>query len=1449
MVNSFLMIKLYIMKIYSRFALFLFLISASIVNSQQTNATNWSQESIKSSSFIENKGQFDGRNWRSDDKVLFGYDQNPFYIFFTKKGLTYRFDKMIRTPEREKYDPSKPKRTNISELIFADWIGANENVEIISENITADYHSYAIKDPISKEIYNVNNINAFKKITYKNIYDNIDIEYIIHASGGIKYNVILHPNADLSQVKLKYSTAKTSTSKEEFIDFKLNSSGQVEINTSLGTILEHAPITFYKNSNDAIASNYRFVNNELSFDLGEYDHSKTIVIDPWIISPTYTTSTAAWEVETDAIGNVYSIGGETPMQLKKYNSAGVPQWTYTTPWDTSNVWLGTMATDDNGNSYVTSGVTANMQKINNAGALQWSTNLNGVQQLQWNSEWWSITFNCDKTKLIVGGTWANGIFPSGFFPGVYEISMATGAVLSDQIVDNAPAGFTPVEVRAISSSVDGRYIFLTHNDVGAFDQNQILCGTEETIFLNDNQYNLGYKCENYLPATQNGGGLKALIANNNFFYTHTGNQIHRWNLTTGTLINSVPLTGGTSTNAFGLVVQNSGLAVDNCGNVYAGSGDRVVKFNPDLTVNSFATTTFRVYDVSVNSNGEVIACGAQQNNSATNRNGRIESLNLTACAQFSSTCCDATICEPASICLSDAPFTLVTATAGGTFSGPGVNPTTGLFSPSIAGVGTHTITYTLACGNESMTLVVSPCTALVVCVETNGTLTVSNGTPTYTWSNQTTTTTPITNQATCVACGGTATMIGPIYISCSVGTSCTSTVWTAFGTGTNQAVSTYPVQIVDGIGTTLVINSVSGLPACSSVPCPTITLSTSSQTNVACFGNSTGAATVSASGGASAYTYTWVPGNLNGASQSNLAAGTYTINIVDANSCPGSGTVTITQPASALSVSMANTPATCGSNNGTATATPTGGTTSYSYVWSPSGGTGATATNLAAGAYSVLVTDGNGCQVTGNTTVPSNGGPSISVSTSTNVSCFGGTNGSATVSGSGGTGTLSYNWMPGGLTGASQSALSAGTYTVTVTDQGGCSNSTTVTINEPTELTLTAGTINPANCGVTDGSASVIASGGTGTLSYTWSPNVSSSASATNIAAGSYTVTVQDLNLCSENINIVVTSIGGPTVTLASSNDVSCYGGNDGDATINVTGGTAPFTYAWSPSGGSGVSAANLSAGSYSAAVTDDQGCVGSVNVVIGSPTQIIITETITDIICGSSLGQISTSVTGGNGTYSYAWLPNGETTSSISGLAVGTYSLEVTDGSGCSVLENYVISTSGTLTIVATPASTTINAGESVQLNASGATYYTWSPATGLSATDISDPIATPTSSITYTVTGSDANGCVGTALVNIYIPIDCGELFLPSVFSPNGSGPSANNVLCVLGGCIAELNYAVYNRWGEKVFETTDNTNCWDGLYKDKPVNSGVYAYKIYAVLFDGTTIEESGNLTIVR
>jgi gliding motility-associated-like protein len=162
------------------------------------------------------------------------------------------------------------------------------------------------------------------------------------------------------------------------------------------------------------------------------------------------------------------------------------------------------------------------------------------------------------------------------------------------------------------------------------------------------------------------------------------------------------------------------------------------------------------------------------------------------------------------------------------------------------------------------------------------------------------------------------------------------------------------------------------------------------------------------------------------------------------------------------------------------------------------------------------------------------------------------------------------------------------------------------------------------------------------------------------------------------------------------------------------------------------------------------------------------------------------------------------------------------------------------------------IEAGESVVLTATGADNYTWSPSTGLSCTDCPNPTASPDVTTTYYVTATDDNGCTGgdTALVVIKLP--CGEIFVPTIFSPNGTGPQKNNNLCVFGtaACVEELIFEVYDRWGEKVFETTDITKCWDGNYKDKPMNSGIYVYRLYVKLWNNDeAIEQSGNTTLVR
>ncbi|MDX2359268.1 MAG: gliding motility-associated C-terminal domain-containing protein [Crocinitomicaceae bacterium] len=1403
-------------------------------------------------SFIENKGQFDGRSWNSSEHIEFAYAQNPFYIFFSKQGLTYRFDKIIRNPER-KNNPQASKRTSISTLITGTWLNANEDVTIIAEEILPNYYSYAIKNFATGDVSNANNIAGHKKITYKNLYDNIDIEYTIHPEGGIKYNVILHPGANPSDVQLLYSTISSDPNSTS-IDLGIDELGDLITNTSLGQIVEHKPVSFYANTEIGIKSNYVFENNVLSFELENYDNTQKVVIDPWVISPTFTTSTAVWEVETDVAGNIYSIGGETPMELKKFNSAGVLQWTYTTPWDTSNVWLGTLATDANGVSYITSGTVPEIERIDVNGNMVWHNT--GPGGIFGTDEFWSITFNCDNTKLIVGGT-GGAIF--NFKSMIYEIDITNGNTINQvEVGVGAQGGFTPVEVRSISSSKNAKYIFLTHQQVGAINENIGSCPSDAPIFEVPNQEVLGYKCENYLPATQNGGGLKALIANDNYFYTHGGDQLRQWDLTNGNLINTVTIPGGAAnTIPFlgGTEVECSGLDVDDCGNVYAGAMDRIVKFDANLNVITEAMVGFNVYDVSVNSNGEVIANGAQfDNGAAGNRQGRIQAVNLSACAQYSLVCCDANICSVAIVCESDPVFALVTTTPGGTWSGTGVDAS-GNFNPTLAGVGTHTVTYTLACGSETISITVDPCATIDICEETNGDLTASGGNGSYTWSTGVPTpmSSPINSEQECIDCAAaTPEYFLGFYTGCDISTcNYIDTVWTQYATGTTTLPpSSYPIQIVDGNGVTTVINSAAGLIACSANPCAgiTLTMNIDSQSDPSCFGGSNGAATVSTTGGTSSYNYLWTPGSLPGTTQNSLSAGTYTVAILDANGCSGSGTVIIGEPTE-LIASAVSTPAACGSNDGTATGSATGGTGSYSYSWSPSGGNSQTATALAPNTYIVTVTDQNGCTDDANIAVTTLNGPTISLDNSTDVSCFNGNDGTATVSATGGGGSYTYSWSPGALTGATQNTLGANTYTVTVTDAGGCTDAISFDILEPTELTIDTVSTSAANCGASDGSGEVLAVGGTGTYSYSWSPVGGTASTATGIPAGAYTVTVTDQNGCTNNVAFTIPTLGGPTISVTSTTDASCFGNADGEVTIVANGGSSPYTYSWSPSGGNGATATGLSAGIYTVTVTDNSGCVSFENVTINEPSEITLTETITDENCGQLDGSVAINANGGSGNYSYLWLPNSEVTSSINGLVSGTYGVTVTDDSGCSVNASYFVDVIGSLNVIATPQSATISEGGSVPIFVTGADNYVWTPSEGLDCADCSNPIASPTITTMYIVTGTDASGCTGSDTVYITFNITCADIFVPTIFSPNAIGPAANEQLCVYGNCISELRYSVYNRWGELVFETTSIGDCWNGEFKGQPAITGVYAYKLYAKLFDGEVIEESGNVTLVR
>jgi len=685
--------------------LLIVLIFSTIVTLTFGQKSNWSTSFANQKVFIENKGQFDGRNWQKNSKIEYAIDYNGFNAFFTPNGLTYRFDKIIRNPQRKSNPEHEPKRINISEIIDITWLNFNENVKIIAQDAIEPYFSYAIKNPLTKEVYNINYIKGFNKLVYKNLYNNVDVEYEAQFEKGIKYTLFVHSGADLSKVMMKYNKRHTNI-KSEFITYSLDESGNFNIKSSLGEITELKPFAYYKDNKQEVKIKFQFENDILSFQAENYDNTRELVIDPWVVSPTFNSSTAVWEVETDGAGNVYVIGGETPMQLQKYNSAGALQWTYTTPWDTATVWLGTLATDNSGTSYITSGTAPEIEKVDNGGNMVWHNNSST------DKEWWSITFNCDKTKLIVGGTILNmSTFMA--YATIFDIDINNGIELSSNNFDSISLsgfGAFPIEVRSITTTKNSEYIYLTHKEVGTYNQSISSCPDSTQDFKLDNGHHLAYKCENYLPLTQNGGGLKAIIANNQFFYIHTGAKIYKRAVSDGSLIDSTLIPGGVNQLDFygKIYVSNSGLALDSCGNVYAGSVNNVIKFDADLNILSQVSVGFTVYDVSVNSNGEVVAVGAQFNNSFSNRNGKIQSIDMSACPQYSLVCCDATVCNAGPFCSKDSSTNLVPSTSGGTWAGTGItNSLTGTFNPSVAGAGIHTIFYTLPCGTDSILITVN----------------------------------------------------------------------------------------------------------------------------------------------------------------------------------------------------------------------------------------------------------------------------------------------------------------------------------------------------------------------------------------------------------------------------------------------------------------------------------------------------------------------------------------------------------------------------------------------------------------------------------------------------------------------------------------------------------------------------------------------------------------------
>ena len=504
-------------------------------------------------------------------------------------------------------------------------------------------------------------------------------------------------------------------------------------------------------------------------------------------------------------------------------------------------------------------------------------------------------------------------------------------------------------------------------------------------------------------------------------------------------------------------------------------------------------------------------------------------------------------------------------------------------------------------------------------------------------------------------------------------------VFQSTGDFTGLTAGSYTITVEDDNGCQ---STVSG-----TVTEPTLLTGTINTTTDATCGLANGSFTVQGVDGTPGYQYS-TDGGVTWQSSGTFPAimpGNYLVNIEDANNCGTTLNVVINDLSGITASISSQSAVSChGGNDGDVTVLASGSTAPYQYsidggtIWQAAG----FFSTLSAGNNTVISEDANGCQfpvtvlITEPTLLLSN------VVTSNNTQCYNSCDGNVDISVSGGTSPYVFSWTgPNSFSETIEdvNGLCAGTYDLSVSDVNMCLTTLSVTINEPSEVSITTNFVN-SNCGQTDGGVSVSASGGTISTDYNYEwyqagNLIASTSVVSNLAGGSYDVVVNDDNGCSASANQSITDLASGTASAIEDVMVSCYGLCNGQGTASISGGTAPFTYLWnSGSTPTQPTTAGLCAGINTVTITDDIGCVSVATVVINEPDTIYATITLANETCiGDCQGSIDLTAIGGTPPYLYSF-DNGANfgnVSSLSSLCANNYNIEIKDFNGCS----YVIS------------------------------------------------------------------------------------------------------------------------------------------------------------------------------
>ncbi|MEQ1745200.1 MAG: hypothetical protein ABMA02_07240 [Saprospiraceae bacterium] len=622
--------------------------------------------------------------------------------------------------------------------------------------------------------------------------------------------------------------------------------------------------------------------------------------------------------------------------------------------------------------------------------------------------------------------------------------------------------------------------------------------------------------------------------------------------------------------------------------------------------------------------------------------------------------------------------------------------------------------------------------------------------------------------------------------------------------------------------------------------------------SISCTGANDGSIVATASGGASGYTYTWSPTG-SGTNLSNLSPGTYALTLTDANGCTTSASDSLSEP-QPLVFSLATTDEICqNGENGTITVGTQGGVLPYTVNGQPAGAN-YVLTGLSTGAYTVQVTDANGCTAEADTMI----GVLFSTLTiaSDSVTCFGGNDGRAEVTGTGFP-PFAYSWTGG----QHQSVVTgpAGPYSVTVLDNLGCAYVLQTTVGQPTELIGTAlpqGTV----C-FGDSTGQVVLSAQGGVLPYIFQQNGQPVASpVANLPAGIYSFLLTDAHGCSKTVTATVLQPSAIALPLTAT-DAACFGSSTGIVDAAPAGGALPYTYLWS-NGSTAQDLPAVAAGDYALTLSDANGCTATAAALVGEPLPYEPVFEVLRVPCADRA----------NGALSVTGLPAGtryglnrppdRDSAVFANVGGGPLVLHIEDTLGCQFEFDFDMPTLPEILGEVLP-DTIIRLGDSVLLRIKlppgfppGSVRYQWlNPFAALSPCDTCATLwVRPFTSAYYTVRFTTDAGCQSESRALVQVIRD--SIYAPNVLYSDALLPENQYfTLFARSKSIQEIRLLrIFDRWGEAVFERTgfapnDHLLGWDGRFRGQPALPGVYVWYAEVLYVDGFVVRMQGDVTVVR